>query len=93
MNNDIRINRRQFIIRPEPYNKSDDHWKTIKMENDLYLSHCKTLPVKKVLDKNKSEIYLIGLAVQTDKNKEDPVEELKKSTGELNELYKSWAGR
>lgn len=93
MSKDQKINRRQFVIGSEPFNKNNEQWETININDNLYLSHCKTLPVEKVLDQKNNAIYLIGLAVQTDQSREDPIEELKKNSNDLTNIYESWAGR
>ncbi len=82
--------RRQFLIGNESKQIKED-WESIKIGEDLYLSHCPGLSVGKVKDLNGIEWYLLGIAIQSDKEKTDPLTEIRCSlTNDIKELYKSW---
>ena len=69
------LHRRQFVIGPEPI-KYRENWKSVKLDQSCYLSHCPTLPVKTVTDVNGNPWRLIGIAVQTDPDRPDPTDEI-----------------
>jgi hypothetical protein len=87
------IHKRQFIIGNNLKPIKED-WEFLKVGEDLYLSHCPTLPIGKRKDLNDVEWLLLGIAIQTDKEKDDPLTQIGGSlTNDINELYKSWTGR
>src|SRR5436190_11361125 len=87
------LHRKQFLIGCHPKKIKAD-WETLKIGHSLHLSHCPDLSVKKTKDSNGIEWYLLGLAIQTNKQKDDPLTEIANSrTDDVKELYKSWNGR
>ncbi|MEP6596347.1 MAG: hypothetical protein ABJA71_10395 [Ginsengibacter sp.] len=87
------IHRKQFLIGYQPKKIKTD-WETVKIGGNLYLSHCPNLSVEKIKDLNGAEWHLLGLAIQTNKEKKDPLTEIANSfTDNVKELYKSWNGR
>jgi hypothetical protein len=89
----MQIHRRQFIAGPKRVRVNND-WISLELAPALYLSHCNTLPVFKAIDLDNVQWYILGLAVQTDPDRPDPVSEISASrTQQIKELYPSWAGR
>lgn len=84
---------RQFLIGNKPKKISDD-WNTINIEKNFYLSHSSNITVGNSRDLNGKDWYLLGLAIQSEKERPDPLSEISSSTTEnVKELYKSWVGR
>lgn len=89
----MHIHRRQFVIGPKPID-SVPSWVTTDIPNVGYLCHCPELRVTLARDADGNSCYLIGLAVQTDANKLDPVDEIAIATQDtIHNVYSSWAGR
>lgn len=88
-----RAHKRQFLVGNKAMQISED-WQTVKIGEDLYLSHCPSLAVKKSIALNGEAWYLLGIAMQTDKEKLHPLTEIENApSGDIKELYKSWTGR
>jgi hypothetical protein len=83
---------RQFIYGPRPV-KLYSNWITTPMSWGGYLSHCPGLRVEATRDENGNSYALLGLAVQTDPHRPDPVCDLLSDDSVPGEHYKSWAGR
>ncbi|MBA2561944.1 MAG: hypothetical protein H0V14_03365 [Chitinophagaceae bacterium] len=84
---------RQFLIGNEA-KEIKENWKSVKIAEDLYLSHCLSLSVQKAEDLSGKEWHLLGIAIQTDKEKPDPLTQIGTSlTDGVKEIYKSWTGR
>jgi hypothetical protein len=87
------IHTRQFLIGHQSKKIKVD-WETVRIGENLFLSHCPDISVKKIKDLNGIDWHLLGIAIQTNKEKKDPLAEIANSlTGDVTELYKSWAGR
>lgn len=87
----MEIDRRQFIISKNAINLK--RWSNINI-NKLVLSYSDDLRVNEVYDKNGLKWILLGWAIQIEKNKKDPVEELKERKEEdITDIYESWTGR
>ena len=85
--------KKQFLIGSRPV-QVNENWQSIKIEENLYLSYCPELLVRQTRDLNGKEWHLLGIAVQTDKEKADPLVEIEHSlTDDVGELYRSWTGR
>jgi len=84
----MRIHRKQFLIGCQPKKIKTD-WETLIIGKDLYLSYCPDIPLQKIRDLNGVEWHLLGLAIQTNKEKNDPLSEIGSSfTNDVRELYK-----
>jgi len=89
----LKIHSRQFIIGPKPV-EVDKEWSVIKLKSNFYLSYCKNLPISYTKDVEGESWYILGLAVQTETGRLDPVKEISQSlTKDVCNLYGSWAGR
>jgi len=87
------LHRKQFLIGHHPKKIKAD-WQIIKIEEHVYLSHCADISVQKINDLDNAKWYLLGLAVQTDKEKNDPLTEISNSfSNQVKNLYKSWNGK
>jgi hypothetical protein len=88
------LHRRQFVIAPHPV-MTDAGWMAVRLAPSLHLSHCPSLPRVSACDLDHTTWHLLGLAVQTDAQRGDPVEEIARSrTDHVDErLYETWAGR
>jgi len=87
------IHNRQFVIGNQQKKIKAD-WEIVKIEENLYVSHCPNMVVRKIKDVNDVEWYLLGIAIQTNSDKENPLTEIVNSnTNKIRELYKSWSGR
>lgn len=85
--------KRQFLIGSRPV-KMAEGWNTVPLGQNLYLSHCPTLPVATAHDANGEAWHLLGIAIQTDAEKDSPLAEIAKvPTATVTALYTSWAGR
>lgn len=88
-----RLHRRQFVIGPEPL-LVDENWRSIQIGPSRHLSHCRTLPVVTGRSKDDGALYLLGNAVQTDRTKLSPIEQLSGAQEDaLPGLYRDWCGR
>lgn len=83
----VHVHRRQFLVGPEPVRGRED-WLELQLPNGLSLSHCPALPVERVGDWT-----LLGIAVQTDPDRPDPLAELAGALGDAEPRVSSWAGR
>ena len=71
------LHRRQFIIGPIKVDHIPN-WRNVELPGIGYLSHCPELSVCSVKTENGEVWHLIGLAVQTDNNRQMPSAELRK---------------
>lgn len=89
----MNAHKKQFVVGGQPKQVVED-WKTVQLGETLFLSHCPELSVAKAKDLNGEAWHLLGLAVQTDKEKEEPLAEISRfHTVQIRDIYKSWAGR
>jgi hypothetical protein len=89
----MKAHSKQFVIGNQPKQVNED-WKTVPIKEALFLSHCPDLSIADAKDQNGEMWHLLGLAVQTDKEKKDPLTEISRaSTAQVRDIYKSWAGR
>ena len=89
----MNAHKKQFVIGNQPWHVNDD-WKTVPIEEGLFLCHCPDLCVATIKDRNSETWYLLGLAVQTDKEKKDPLTEISRSvTSQVRQIHHCWAGR
>lgn len=85
--------RRQFVLCRNPVEYRGD-WPVVQLEGGFYLCHCPSLPVQIVTDKSGVQWCLLGIAVQTEPERDDPDEEIRLTpTTEITSRYDSWAGR
>lgn len=87
-----RLHRRQFIIGPQPFFLNET-WETTEINRSLYLSHCRSLPVKQFYNSRGTKCFLLGIAIQGDPRRKDPVQELGKPFEKVENIYNTWAGR
>lgn len=93
MQESMNAHTKQFLIGNKP-NKIGEDWAIVPIGDDLYLSHSPALAVATGKDVNGNVWHLLGLAVQTDGEKRNPLTEIENaSTAQVKGLYKSWAGR
>lgn len=89
----MHIHRRQFVVGPYPIN-SVPGWVTTYIPGTGYLCHCPELRVASAKDADGTFWYLLGLVVQTDINKLEPIDAIATATSNtIQDLYQSWAGR
>lgn len=87
------LHRRQFVIGSKPVKYRAD-WKTVELDTGCFLSHCPNLPVKSVTDADDVLWHLIGIAVQTEPHRPDPLDEIACThTAEIPSCYHYWSGR
>lgn len=87
-----KLHRRQFVLGPKPI-RINDNWNIIPISEGIFLSYCETLPVQIGVDLFGKKFALIGIAVQIDKDREDPIEELKKGNENIEDVISTWSGR
>lgn len=87
------LNRRQFVIGPRPIFNSELKWKHIKIDNYLYLSYCPTLPIISDYDERGNKVIIMGIALQTESSKREPIEIARRTLDEISNYYDTWAGR
>jgi hypothetical protein len=91
--NEPRLHRRQFIVGPEPVAAAPG-WMSTELGSSLYLSHCPDLTVVSTTDRRGVRWWLLGIAVQSERDAPSPLEQLAgHEGGDLLETYRSWAGR
>ncbi len=91
--NEPRLHRRQFIVGPEPVTAAPG-WTSTQLSPSLYLSHCPELAVGSVTDRRGARWWLLGIALQSDRDAPSPLEQLAGyEGGDLLDTYRSWAGR
>lgn len=88
-----RVDRRQFVIGSRPYSGKIGNWTSIKINNKMYLSYERSLPLIEDYDSNGTAFYIMGIAVQTHPEKKEPKDEVKYGHERIEEIYSSWAGR
>jgi hypothetical protein len=88
----MREHRRQFIISPKLVKLYSD-WQFETVQGVGILSHCPTLPVRKVVSHDGREHILIGVAIQTDASRPSPIEELSNPPSCVADLTHTWTGR
>lgn len=87
------LHRRQFVLGPESFVAASG-WKTQRLGAAGVLSHCPELSVSARADAEGRVWQLLGLAVQTDPERPDPLAEIGASRSlEVAERSRSWAGR
>jgi hypothetical protein len=88
-----RLHRRQFILGPEPF-LAGEGWISEQIGPSLHLSRCPELPASSVTDKRGVTWRLLGLALQSDPDAPEPLEQLAgNEQSALLETYGSWSGR
>ena len=88
-----RVHRRQFVIGPRPFSEIHD-WVVTPVPGAGYLSHCSELRVASARAFGGLTWILLGVAVQSDSARPDPVWELPSaSQSSIQDLYQAWAGR
>lgn len=89
----MQLHRRQFVIGPSPVRPASD-WVTTHIPDTGYLSHSPELRVASATDADGRIWHVLGLVVQTDANKSDPVREVAGAThSTIEHVYQTWAGR
>lgn len=87
------LHRRQFVIGSKPVKYRAD-WRTVELDSECFLSHCPNLPVKSSRDTDGMVWHLIGIAVQTEPHRLDPLDEIACTpTAEIPSCYRYWSGR
>jgi len=81
---------RQFIVGPHPVEVRPD-WRTLRTGR-LVLTHCPTLPVRRITDARGRSWTLIGIAIQTNSDGVEPLAELADSC-DVEATSSAWAGR
>lgn len=66
-----RVDRRQFVIGSRPYSGKIGNWTSIKINNKMYLSYERSLPLIEDYDSNGTAFYIMGIAVQTHPEKKN----------------------
>lgn len=86
------IHRKQFLISNQKYVRED--FKYIELENNLILSYQEALKLQSV-ETLLGKVYILGLAYQVKKDKNTPIEELKKIRieEEILGILSTWSGR
>ncbi|MBA3736249.1 MAG: hypothetical protein H0W90_13830 [Actinobacteria bacterium] len=88
-----RLHRRQFILGPEPF-LAGEGWISEQIGPSLHLSRCPELPVASVTDERGVTWRLLGLALQSDPDAPEPLEQLAgNEQSALLDTYGSWSGR
>ena len=64
-----------------------------RLGDDLYLSSCGTLPVSGPSGTSADTVVIIGIAVQTDPDRQDPLAALTSADADVEEACASWSGR
>jgi hypothetical protein len=86
------LHRRQFLLAPVPRQPAPG-WATRQLPAGT-LSYHLDLPVQTVRDAAGADWCLLGLAVQTDPERDDPIREIARARTEaVPPLSRSWAGR
>src|SRR5215208_5126239 len=89
----MHLHRRQFVLGPRSCSPMPG-WTTTYVPHAGYLSHCPELTVASAKDADGQVWHLLGLAVQTEAGRPDPVDEIRTATrGTIQDLYQTWAGR
>lgn len=86
------LHRRQFIV-SRTARRLEADW-VVRELGGLRLTHCPDLPVRRVTGADGTVWHLLGLAVQTDPARPDPVDALALTRADaVAEAYRSWTGR
>lgn len=89
----MNLHNKQFLLGTKPV-KIKENWNTVKINDSFYLSCCPNLLIKTAKDLNGVNWYLLGLAIQTELDKQEPIDEIGKfKSTDISEIYQSWAGR
>lgn len=86
------IHRKQFLISSKKYIREDFNY--IDLDNNLILSYQQELKIQ-VIETILGKAYILGLAYQVKKDKNTPIEELKKiiTEEEILDILSTWSGR
>ena len=88
-----RLHRRQFVLGPEPF-LAGEGWISEQIGPSLHLSRCPELPASSVTDKRGVTWRLLGLALQSNPDAPEPLEQLAgNEQSALLDTYGSWSGR
>lgn len=88
-----RLHRRQFILGPEPF-LAGEGWVSEQIGPSLHLSRCAELPAAFVTDERGVTWRLLGLALQSDPDAPEPLEQLAgNEKSALLNTYGTWSGR
>ena len=89
----ISPHRRQFVIGSKQF-FPDQNWCSHQLESSIWISYCPDLRVAETQDANGVKWRLLGLAIESQADKLDPLEEITRTnTSKVPEIYPSWAGR
>lgn len=91
MEQNICLYRRQFVFGPKPV-YCNQNWHNIKVGNN-YLSFCSKLPIIEGKSINGEKFFILGIAIQTDSERKEPIDEATEYFNEIEKRYDSWAGR
>jgi hypothetical protein len=87
------LHRRQFFIGPRPL-APDETWSSLRLGEGLRLSYQQALPVAEARDGEGASWYLLGIALQTDAERPDPLDEIGVTpTNRVEALTSTWSGR
>ncbi|MEL6930354.1 MAG: hypothetical protein AAFO95_17210 [Cyanobacteria bacterium J06600_6] len=84
--------RRQFIVGCSEFIPNQD-WRSHKLGHSFWISWDSNLKISQATDRDGTEWFLLGLAVETTKNIEPKNIILQLSSSEVINSYASWAGR
>lgn len=88
----LEVHRRQFVIGPRPLHVTPK-WISINLEGAV-LSCCPTLPIVSATDRDGNRWHLLGIGIQTRRDRPEPVRDIEESTtSTVPERYSDWAGR
>ena len=89
----MHIHRKQFVIGPKQF-ILNENWKAYQLNNSIWLSCCTDLQVTTAKDNSGQDWYLLGLAIETLKEKTSPEEEIRQTNSNcVPDLYSTWVGR
>ena len=89
----MKAHRRQFVIGPAPV-APDETWASTELGEGVHLSFQEALPVMHVRDRDGTDWYLLGIALQSDPNRPSPLDEITAAgSNEVDALATTWSGR
>lgn len=92
MTTPFQVHRRQFVIGPTPLQVTPK-WISVDL-GGATLSCCPALPISSAFDRNGNRWHLLGVAIQTRKDRAQPLKDIEESTSsEVADRYSDWAGR